>query len=91
MTKSVIISFDEADENLIKMLFKKMKIKVKPLSSLDEVYKEATKAEILQSIRDGLEEVKAHRLGKIKLPSAAEFLEELRDEEALSETKKVMV
>jgi len=43
----------------------------------DEDYKEPTKAEILEGIKQGLKEVKLHQEGKIKLQSFDEFIKEL--------------
>ena len=81
MTKSVIVSFDEADESFITALFKKMKMKVKPFPTDDDEYIEPTKAEILQSIKKGFDQVKAHREGNIKLKTADAFFAELAEED----------
>ena len=42
-----------------------------------EEYQEPTKQEILDSIKQGMKEVQLHNEGKIKLPSARDFLNEL--------------
>lgn len=83
--KSVIVSFDEADENFIKTLFKKMKLKVQPIvvpQPVKDDYVEPTKEEILSGLREAVLEVKAARRGEIKLQSADDFITELRSEEA---------
>ncbi|WP_194974854.1 hypothetical protein [Aquiflexum lacus] len=43
----------------------------------EEDYKEPTKQEIIESIRQGMKEVQLHQEGKIKLQSARDFLNEL--------------
>lgn len=42
-----------------------------------EDYEEPTKQEILDSIKQGMKEVKLHQQGKLKLQSARDFLNEL--------------
>lgn len=42
-----------------------------------EDYEEPTKQEILNSIKQGMQEVQLHQEGKIKLQSARDFLNEL--------------
>jgi len=44
---------------------------------LPEFDEEPTKEEVLNGIKEALEEVKLHRQGKIKLQSARDFLNEL--------------
>jgi len=46
-------------------------------SKPSEDEKEPTKEEILESIRNGIRQVKLHMEGKIKLQSAKDFLNEL--------------
>ena len=54
------------------------KILQKHLSGLvDLEYKEPTKAEILEGLKDAFKEVKLHREGRIKLKPARELLHEL--------------
>lgn len=48
-------------------------IQIKTLDNLDE----PSKDEILASIASGLQEVKDHESGKLKLKNAKEFLDEL--------------
>jgi hypothetical protein len=54
------------------------KILQKHLSGLIELeYKEPTKTEILEGLKDAFNEVKLHREGKIKLKKARQLLHEL--------------
>ena len=38
MTKNIIISYSEADENFLLTLFKKLKVKTKPLTEKGRVF-----------------------------------------------------
>ena len=89
MLKSVIVSFDGADEIFITVLFKRMRLKVKPIAppTVDEE-REETKAEKIQGLRDAIQEVNAARRGEIQLQSAEDFLAELKAEEA-AESKQL--
>ena len=89
MIKSVIVSFDEADESFITALFKRMRLKVKPFAP-PAVGRERgeTKAEKIQGLRDAIQEVNAARRGEIKLQSAEDFLAELKEEE-VDESKQL--
>ena len=58
--------------------WKKITKKYKELETPEEeVDTPPTKQEILDSIRDGLKQVKLHQQGKIKLKSAKQLLDEL--------------
>jgi hypothetical protein len=63
--------------NLVKQLPKKQKAKLVSILAVEDHEEEITKAELVARIREGLEEVKLYKEGKIKLQSARELLDEL--------------
>jgi hypothetical protein len=63
--------------NLAKQLPKKQKAKLASILAIEETEEEITKAELVARIKEGLEEVKLYKEGKIKLQSARELLDEL--------------
>ena len=58
-------------------LHKVQKVGGLPFEMRDEEYKEPTKEEILQGLREAIEEVNLANQGKIKLLDARELLDEL--------------
>lgn len=80
MTKSMVITFKEADENLLVSLVKKLKIKTKAIETETEEYVEQSKAEILEGLRRGIEEMKAIERGEMKSISWDEMVDEVRAE-----------
>ena len=63
--------------NLAKQLPKKQKAKLVSILAVKEAEEEMTKAELVARIKEGLEEVKLYKEGKIKFQSARELLDEL--------------
>jgi hypothetical protein len=88
MTKSITITYNEADESLLMALFKKFKIKTQsaaqsikiPPAPTDDTQRVPTKAEFLAGLQESIDKVKAAERGEIVLPTLAEFLAELEEE-----------
>jgi len=78
MTKSMVITFKEADESLLVSLFKKLKIKTKAVEVEKEEYVEQTKEEILEGLRIAVEEMNAIERGELKSISWEDMMAELR-------------
>ena len=88
MTKSITITYHEADESLLMALFQKFKIKTQTaIQSLapypvpnDDADSPPTKAEFLAGLQESINDMKAAERGEIVLPTLAEFLAELEEE-----------
>lgn len=80
MTKSIIITYNEADESLLMSLFKRFKIKTKPLISGDND-EEGVPARVAKDIVEGLKLIKRHERGEIELPTLESLMEELKANE----------
>ncbi len=78
MTKSIIITFNEADESFLMTLFKRFKIKTK--ATVNDEDNEPTKAEILNDLKEAIAELNAHKRGELKLLSMEELFAELEHE-----------
>ena len=63
--------------DIAKQLPKKQKAKLVSILVKENEEEEISKAEIIAKIKEGLEEVKLYKQGKIKLQPLREFLEEL--------------
>ena len=63
--------------NLAKQLPRKQKAKLATILAKETAEEEITKAELVARIKEGLEEVKIYKEGKIKFQSARELLDEL--------------
>lgn len=74
MTKSITITYNELDENVLMTFFKKLGIKTTP--SIEEP--EQTKMDILNDLRESVEEMKAHKRGEIELPTWEDVLKAAR-------------
>ncbi len=85
MTKSLQITFNDADESLLMALFKKLKIKTKKIAieKVEIADDEPTKAEILDGLREAVAELKAIERGELKPISWEEMMTELRKEVAI--------
>jgi hypothetical protein len=77
MTKSITITYKEADESVLMTIFRKFKIKTTAMvSNIEEP--EVTKKEILNDLREAVEEMKAHKRGEIELPTWEDVLKAAR-------------
>ena len=89
MTKSITITFNEADESLLMALFKKFKIKIEtfaqPSQNLEPQYK--TKEDIKNDIREAVSDMHAHMRGEIELPDLWTTLNRIEKELAEEKTK----
>ncbi len=81
MTKSIIITYNEADEGFLMTLFKRFKIKTQAAEPL-KVEDRQPKEEILAGLMESAREVEAALQGKTKLRSAYDVLAELEAEQA---------
>ncbi len=85
MTKSIIITYNEADESLLMSLFKRFKIKTKPAvkpasAPPNDDDRIRTKEEFMADLRESIEEVKAHLRGEIELPTMEDLWAELEED-----------
>ncbi len=79
MTKSIQITFNDADESFLMTLFKKLKVKTKKIEMAEPEFEpEPTKAEILEGLKRAVEQMNAHQRGEIELMSWDEMMKELR-------------
>ena len=88
MTKSIIITYNEADESQLMVLFKKFKVKIETYTqpyAADTLYK--TKENIKDDIREAVAEMQADMRGEIELPDFFESLK--RIEKELTEEKNL--
>lgn len=79
MTKSIIISYNEAEESFLMTLFNRLKIKTynAPSSFVPNDEHPPTKEEFLNSLKESVAEMKAHQRGEIELQSIDDLLAEL--------------
>jgi hypothetical protein len=93
MTKSIIINYNEADENTLMAIFQKFKVKIKPIVSEEKDYGDkGVPKRVAENIIEGLALIKKYEAGEIELEdwSAAKErmkLELLEEENVLKETK----
>jgi hypothetical protein len=88
MTKSITITFNEADESLLMALFKKFKIKIeeyKQQSPTSDSHLK-TKEDIKNDIREAVADMHAHMRGEIELPDFFESITRIKKELAEEET-----
>ena len=88
MTKSIIITYNEADESQLMLLFKKFKVKIqayKEAQTADTQHK--TKENIKDDIREAVAEMQADIRGEIELPDFFASLN--RIEKELTEEKNL--
>ncbi len=67
MTKSIVITYDEADETLLMAFFNRLKIKIMDTHKTTSL--ESKKLALLNEIRGAVEEMHAHQRGETDLPS----------------------
>ncbi len=79
MTKSIIITYNEAEESFLMTLFNRLKIKTynAPSSFVPNDEHPPTKEEFLNSLKESVAEMKAHQRGEIELQSIDDLLAEL--------------
>ena len=90
MTKTITISYNEADETLLLSFLKKLKAKTISPKAGSTITKELepppTKTEFLEDLRQSVADVDAHLRGEIELPgweeSLAQIKKELAEEDA---------
>ena len=84
MTKSIIITYNEADEGFLMTLFKKFKIKTQPVTGHpNKALKDdnvPTKTEFLDDLKASVAEMHAHQRGEIELQEIDALLAELAEE-----------
>ena len=89
MTKSITITFNEADESLLMAFFKKFKIKIEtftlPSPNLEPQSK--TNEEIKNDLRESVADMHAHMRGEIELPDFFESINRIKKELAEEESK----
>ena len=82
MTKTITISYKEADETLLLAFLKKLKAKtIAPKigsTKTKELEPPPTKAEFLESLRQSVADVNAHLRGEIELPVGKNRLHKLK-------------
>ena len=79
MTKSIIITYNEADENVLMVLFEKFKIKTKAVKDYGD---NGVPQRVADDIVSGLENIKKYERGEIELTDAYDLLRELRVQSA---------
>lgn len=79
MTKSIIITYNEAEESFLMTLFNRLKIKTynAPSSFVPNDEHPPTKEEFLNRLKESVAEMKAHQRGEIELQSIDDLLAEL--------------
>ena len=81
MTKSITITYNEADESFLMTLFNRFKIKIEPTTSHSPLFEEGlSKAVFLNDLKEAVEEMQAHQRGEIELQDIDSFIVELEEE-----------
>ena len=80
MTKSIIITYNEADEGFLMTFFNRFKIATKPVTSTVNSEYVPTKTEFLTNLSESISEMNAHKRGELALPSIETLLAELAEE-----------
>ena len=88
MTKSITITFNEADESLLMALFKKFRIKIEAYAqpSLTSDPHLKTKEDIKNDIREAVADMHAHMRGDIELPDFFDSINRIKKELAEEKT-----
>ena len=84
ITKNISISYDGADESFIEAFFKKMKIKVKPITKVEDDSILSVE-EFKTNFRRSVSQMKAHQRGELVLPTWEEMMSEIEDHETVVE------
>jgi hypothetical protein len=84
MTKSITISYSEADESLLMAFFKRLKVKIQPVETEKDYGDKGVPQHVADNIIEGLKLIKQSERGEIKLENAYDLLEELREEAAVT-------
>ena len=77
MTKSIIITYNEADEGFLMTLFNRFRIATKPVTATVNDEYVPTQTEFLTNLSESISEMNAHRRGELELPSIETLLSEL--------------
>ena len=83
MTKSITITYNEADESFLMTLFNRFKIKIEPTTSHSPLFEEKpvlSKVVFLNDLKEAVEEMQAHQRGEIELQYIDSFIAELEEE-----------
>jgi hypothetical protein len=78
MTKSITISYSEADESLLMAFFKRLKVKIQPVETEKDYGDKGVPQHVADNIIEGLKLIKQSERGKIQLENAYDLLNELR-------------
>lgn len=84
MTKSIIINYSEADENILMGIFKKFKVKIQPIETEKDYGDKGVPKRVADNIIEGLTLIKKYEAGEIELPDAYDLLKELREEATMA-------
>lgn len=89
MTKNIIISYSEADENFLLTLFKKLKVKTKPLTEKGEkdYGDNGIPKHVADDIVEGLTWIKKRERGEVEGISWEQMMAELKLGEQEAATK----
>ncbi len=85
MTKSITITYNEADESLLMSLFKKFKIKIKPATN-EDADGEGVPVHVAKDIVEGLRLIKKYERGEIEFTSWESMMAELKEIEREAST-----
>jgi hypothetical protein len=83
MTKSITISYSEADESLLMAFFKRLKVKIQPVETEKDYGDKGVPQHVADNIIEGLKLIKQSERGEIQLENAYDLLNELREEAAV--------
>ena len=90
MTKSIIITYNEADESQLMLLFKNFKVKIEAYSNSQQPQlsdpQTKTKEDIKNDIREAVADMQAHLRGEIELPDFFDSINRIKKELAEEET-----
>jgi ribosomal protein S10 len=91
MAKSIIITYNEADESLLMALFQKFKIKIESYNTQQQAQtvdsSTKMKEEVKNDIREAVSEMQAHLRGETDLPDFWESLNRIKKELAEEKNK----
>lgn len=81
MTKSIIITYNEADESFLMTLFKRFRIKIQEtVSPIPDEDPAPEKQAFINDLKASILQVKAHQRGEIELPSFEESIKRIEKE-----------
>jgi hypothetical protein len=81
MTKSIIINYSEADENILMAIFKKFKVKIQPIATEKDYGDKGVPQRVADNIIEGLKWIKKVERGEAEPITWEQMMAELEADE----------